>query len=38
MVDSPLHKDHIVQFNQIKYIKKRMYTDDGEKLQKNVCL
>ncbi len=36
-LDSPLHeKDHIVQFNQIKYKKKRMYTDDGEEITKKI--
>lgn len=34
-LESPLHeKDYIVQFNQIKYIKKRIYTDDGEEIKK----
>ena len=36
-LDSPLHeKDYIVQFNQIKYKKKRMYTDDGEEITKKT--
>ena len=36
-LDSPLHeKDHMVQFNQIKYIKKRMYTEDGEEITKKI--
>lgn len=36
-LESPLYeKDHIIQFNKIKYIKKRIYNEDGEEVKKKI--